>query len=59
MSIGINVEHSIAHVHAQNGLASSFIKSLQFIARPMLKKSNLPASTWGHAIEYVASLVRI
>ena len=34
MSIGINVEHSVAHVHTQNGLAESLIKRLQLIARP-------------------------
>ena len=26
MSIGINVEHPVAHVHTQNGIAESFIK---------------------------------
>ena len=34
MSIGINVEHSVAHVHTQNGLVESLIKRLQLIARP-------------------------
>ena len=33
MSIGINVEHLIAHVHTQNDLAKSFIKRLQLITR--------------------------
>jgi hypothetical protein len=28
MSIGINVEHHVAHTHTQNGLAESFIKQL-------------------------------
>ena len=28
MSIGINVEHHVAHVHIQNGLAEWFIKRL-------------------------------
>ena len=28
MSIGITVEHSVAHVHTQNGLAESLIKRL-------------------------------
>ena len=59
MSIRITVEHSVAHVHTQNGLAESFIKRLQFIARPMLMKSKLPASAWGHAIIHAASLVRV
>jgi hypothetical protein len=59
MSIGINVEHLVAHTHTQNGLAVSFIKRLQLIARPLFMKTKLPFSTWGHAILYVASLVRI
>ena len=33
MSVGINVEHLVAHTH-QNGLAESIIKYLQLIARP-------------------------
>ena len=36
MSIGISVEHPVAHVHTQNGLAESLIKRLQLIARPLL-----------------------
>jgi hypothetical protein len=28
MSIGIKVEHPVAHVHKQNGLAESLIKRL-------------------------------
>ena len=59
MSIGINVEHSVAHVHTQNSLAESLIKRLQLIARPLLMKTKLPASTWGHAIMHAASLIRI
>ena len=59
MSIGINVEHSVSHVHTQNGLAESLIKRLQLIARPLLMKTKLPASTWGHAIMHAASLIRI
>jgi hypothetical protein len=59
LSIGINVEHPVAHTHTQNGLAESFIKRLQLIARPLLMKSKLPVSTWGHAILHAASLVRI
>ena len=48
MSTGISVEHPVAHVHTQNGLAESFIKCLQLIARPLLMKSKLPISAWGH-----------
>ena len=45
MTIGINIEHPIAHVHTQNGLAESLIKCLQLIARPLLMKSKLPTFT--------------
>ncbi|CAL2237733.1 unnamed protein product [Prunus armeniaca] len=59
MSIGISVEHLVVHVHTQNGLAESFIKRLQMIARPLLLRSKLPTSVWGHAILHAAYLVRI
>ena len=45
MSIGINIEHLIAYVHTQNGLAESLIKCLQLIVRPLLMKTKLLAST--------------
>ena len=44
MSVDISVEHSVAHVHTQNSLAESLIKSLQFIARPLLLRDKLPTS---------------
>jgi hypothetical protein len=59
MSIDINVEHHVAHTHTQNGLAESFIKRLQLIARPLLMKSKIPVSAWGHAILHAVSLIRI
>ncbi|KAJ9548209.1 hypothetical protein OSB04_020752 [Centaurea solstitialis] len=59
MSIGIKVEHPVAHVHTQNGLAESLIKRLQMIARPMIMKSKLPISAWDHAILHAATLIRI
>ena len=59
MSIGIDVEHPVAHVHTQNGIAESLIKCLKLIARPLLMKSKLPVSTWGHAILNAALLIRI
>ena len=52
MSIGITVEHPVAHVHTQNGLAESLIKML-------LMKSSLPSSAWGHAILHAAALIRL
>ena len=45
MSIGINIEPHIAHVHTQNGLTKSLIKCLQLIARSLLMKTKLPTST--------------
>ena len=59
MSIGITVEHPVAHVHTQNGLAESLIKMLQLIARPLLMKSSLPSSAWGHATLHYAALIRL
>ena len=59
MSIGINIEHPVAHVHTQNGLAESLIKCLQLIAIPLLMKTKLPTSTWGHTVMHATSLIRI
>ena len=55
----IIVEHPVAHVHTQNGLAESLIKRLQLIARPLIMRIKLPISVWGHAILHAASLIRI
>ena len=59
MSIGIDVQHPVAHVHSQNGLAESFIKRLQLIARPLRLKTKLPLSAWGHAIIHSANSIRL
>ena len=59
MLVGINIEHHVAHTHTQNGLAESFIKRLQLIARPLLMKTKLPTFAWGHTIRHVAALVCI
>ena len=59
ISVGIKVEPHVAHVHTENGLAKSFIKRLQLIARPLLMKSELPTTVWSHAILHAASLVRL
>jgi transposase InsO family protein len=58
MSIGIKVQHPVAHVHTQNGLAESLIKRLQLIIRPLLMKCNLPSFVWGHTILHAAALIR-
>ena len=57
--IGIDVEHLVAHVHAQKDLKKSFIKCLKLIARPLPMKSKLLIFIWGHIILRVASLVKI
>ena len=59
LSIGIIIEHPVAHVHTQNGLAESLIKRLQLIARPLLMRTKLSVSMWGHAILHAAALMRI
>ena len=59
MSIGIDAQHLVVHVHSQNGLVESFIKRLQLIARPLLLKSKLPLSAWGHAIIHATNLIRL
>ena len=59
MSIGIDVEHPVAHTHTQNSLAESFIKRLKMIARPLLMKTKLHVSAWRRAILHAASLARI
>ena len=59
MSMGVSVDHSVAHVHTQNGLAESFIKRIQLIARSLLMRSRLPVSAWGHAVLHAAELIRI
>ena len=59
MSIGIDVQYSIAHVHTQNGLVESFIKRLQLVARPLLLNTKLSLSTWGHAIIHAVNLIHL
>ena len=59
MPIAIAVEHPIAHVHTQNGLAESLIKRLQVIARPLIMRIKFSISIWGLAILYAATLIRI
>ena len=59
MSTGIIVEHHVAHVHTQNSLAESLIKCLQLIARPLIMRTKLLISVWGHVILHVTSLIRI
>ena len=57
MSLGIEVQYLVAHTHTQNGLAESFIKHLQWIARPLLLRTKLPLSAWGHALLHAGNLI--
>ena len=59
LSVRIDVEHPIAHVHIQNGLAEAFMKQLKLIAQPLLMRTKLPIYAWGHAILHATALVRI
>ena len=58
MSIRIEVEHLVPHVHSQNGLAEATIKHLQLIARALVMCTNLPVSAWDYAILHAATLIR-
>ena len=58
-SLGIEVEHPVAYVHTQNGLAESLIKHIQIIARTILLRTNLNDTTRGHAVLYAAALIRL
>lgn len=57
--LGLKLNIQLHMFHIQNGLVESFIKRLQLIVRPLLMKTKLPTSIWGHAILHAASLVRI
>ena len=59
MSVGIDVEHLVPHVHTQNGLAEAFIKRIQLIARTLVMRTKLPVSAWGYAILHAAMLVHL
>ena len=43
MSLGINVEHHVPHVHTQNDLAEAFIKRMKLITHALLMKMKLPS----------------
>ncbi|KAK9157593.1 hypothetical protein Scep_004167 [Stephania cephalantha] len=57
MSTRITIEHFVPHVHTQNGLAKSLIKRIQLIARPLIMRTKLPTSVWGHAVLHAASII--
>ena len=45
--------------NTHNGLAESFIKRLQLIARPLFLNTKLPLLAWGHVIIHTANLIRL
>ena len=47
ISLGIDVEHHVPHVHTQNVLAEVFIKRMQLITRALLMKTKLPSFLHG------------
>lgn len=57
MAMGIKAEHSICHVHTQNGLAEALIKRIKFITKPLLQGCKLPSTCWGHAALHVVNLI--
>ncbi|KAK9907163.1 hypothetical protein M0R45_002408 [Rubus argutus] len=59
MSIGIDVEHPVPHVHTQNGLVETAIKRLQMVTKTLVMRTNLPLSAWGHAVLHAAILIRL
>ena len=58
-SLGIEVEHPVAYVYTQNGLAESLIKHIQIIARTLLLRTNLNDTAWGHAVLHATALIRL
>ena len=59
MFIGITIEHLVAHVYTQYGLAKSFIKFLQLTSRPLIIRTKIPTSIWRHAILHAVVLICI
>ena len=59
LAMGIKLEHSVPHVHTQNGLAESLIKRIKWIARPLLQNCKLPTCCWGHAVLHAAALIQL
>jgi hypothetical protein len=58
LAMGIKVEHSVPHVHTQNGLAESLIKRIKWIVRLLLQNCKLPTICWGHAL-HAAALIQL
>jgi hypothetical protein len=59
LAMGIKVEHSVPHVHTQNGLAESLNKRIKWIVWLLLQNCRLPTSCWGHAVLHAAALTQL
>jgi hypothetical protein len=55
-SSGITLETSVPYAH--NTSAENFVKLIQLIARPLLLRSNLPLTCWGHAVTHAGELIK-
>ena len=59
MSIGVEVEHLVPHVHTQKSLAEAFIKHLQMITRSLVIRTKFSIAAWGYTILHALKLVRL
>lgn len=56
-TLGINVEHPVAHVHTQNELAKSLINRIQIIARTLLIRCKLTSEAWSRALSHASTVI--
>ena len=59
VSLGIEVEHLVPHVHTQNKMTKSFIKFIQVIAWTLMLRNKLNSSSRGHVVLHAATLIRL
>ena len=59
MSVGVEVEHPVSHVHTQNGLPKAFINRLQMIARSLVIRTKFSIAAWDLAILHETMLVNL
>jgi hypothetical protein len=58
ITVGIDVQYQVPHVHFQNGIGESLIKRIQMIARTLLMQANFPASAWDHVVLHATALLQ-
>ncbi|KAK9133229.1 hypothetical protein Scep_012757 [Stephania cephalantha] len=58
MSIGITIEHSFHMCIPEWFGEKSLIKHIQLIAGPLIMRTKLSTSVWGHAVLHAASIIR-